>query len=137
MGGTRSRRVLRHCSGTGMNIDALESLAIDNLPVLDGRRFKHVSIILNRSTPIAIGANKRKTHPLALTYKYRFNEIHSELDAWLKVNDRRKKFTLVNFRFGHMNQWRMARPCTLCMPWCKELFKEIYYTTRHGLVREV
>lgn len=124
-----------------MNIDALEVLAINNLPILDNRRFKHVSIILNRSTPLSIGLNRRKTHPLAKSYNYRFDEIHSELDAWLKLKNRNEcivgKYTLVNFRFGNRNEWRMSRPCSLCMPWCKELFKEIYYTTPHGMVREV
>jgi len=120
-----------------MNIDALENLALKQLPLLKGRKFKHVSIILYKSRPVAVGINKRKTHPLAASYKYRFDEVHSELDAWIKVKDKCKKYTLVNFRFGYLNQWRMSRPCCLCMNWCKEIFNEIYYTTRHGMVREV
>lgn len=137
MGTPRAGGLLHCCCRQSMNIESLEALALKNLPLLDGKRFKHVSLILHKSTPISIGVNKRKTHPLAAAYKYRFHEVHSELDAWIKVKDRCKDYTLVNFRFGHLNEWRMARPCALCMPWCKELFKEIYYTTRHGMVREV
>lgn len=120
-----------------MNIDKLEEAAIGYLPDVADRKKKHVSVIVCKNTIVSVGTNKMKTHPLAQNYQYRFDEVHSELDAWIRVTNKSKQFKLFNFRFGHNNEWRMARPCKLCMPWCKQIFKEIYYTTCHGLVREV
>jgi len=120
-----------------MNINKLEALALSYLPMVQHRSKRHVSIIVHKNRPVSVGVNKTKTHPQAHTYQYRFDEVHSELDAWLKVKNKSKNYKLINFRFGHQNEWRMARPCTLCMPWCKQIFKEIYYTTHKGLIREV
>lgn len=119
-----------------MNIEKLEEVALHYCPT--DRKKKHVSIVVCKNRIVGIGSNKMRTHPLAHNYKYRFDEVHSELDAWLRVDyNPRKTYKLYNFRFGYNNEWRMARPCKLCMPWCKQIFKEIYYTTRYGLIREV
>ena len=121
-----------------MNVEKLSDLALAYLPLIDDKRkCKHVSIITYKNNFVTAGVNQMKTHPLAREYKYRFDEVHSELDAWLKIRDKNKPYSLVNFRFGHNDEMRMARPCKLCMPWCKQIFKSIYYSTKHGIVREV
>lgn len=120
-----------------MNIDKIEKMALLYLPLLENRKKKHVSVVLCKGVPISVGVNRNKTHPTAAKYRYPFDEVHSELDAWLKVKDKSKEYSLLNFRFGCNNEWRMARPCSLCFPWCRSVFNEVFYTTRNGLVREV
>lgn len=121
-----------------MNIEKIEEMALTYLPQLCSRkRKKHVSVVLYKDIPVSFGINRNKTHPIAAKYKYPFDEVHSELDAWLKVKDKSKEYSLLNFRFGSNDEWRMARPCSLCSPWCREIFNEVFYTTRNGLVREV
>jgi len=94
---------------------------------------KHCSIICRGNKIISVGINKHKTHPLAAKYGYRYNELHSELDAFRKT-DERSKLTLINFRYNRYGQMRMSKPCVKCLPWCLEIFDNIYYTTREGIV---
>ena len=101
------------------------------------RQKKHVSLILHKNQIVSVGMNKFKTHPKAHKIGYRFGEMHSELDAFQKIQKkyRGKKLQLINVRFNRFGQMRMARPCVLCMPWCLEVFDEIYYTTDDGIVK--
>jgi len=100
------------------------------------RTKKHVSLIVRRGKVLAVGTNAFKGHPLATKIGYRFGEQHSELNALIKCSQRRK-ITLINVRFNKNNQMRMARPCPLCLPWCVNLFDEIYYTCPDGFVRQL
>ena len=75
-----------------------------------------------------------KTHPMAARHGYLFSEMHSELDAFLKVGEPRKGLSLFNVRFNRFGQLRMARPCPRCMKWCIDSFDEIWYTTEDGIV---
>ena len=100
------------------------------------RNHNHVSLILRDSSLLGVGINKRKTHPLAMKYGYRNCELHSELDALLQVpKDRRNELVLVNFRFGHKGDMKLSKPCTKCLPWCLDLFDEIYYSIPNGLIQ--
>jgi len=117
-------------------IDCLD-LCNTAFPIAMGinRSQKHVSIILDKKGKIvSIGTNTRKTHPKAQEHGYRFCELHSELDCYLRVPDSRRseKLTLVNFRFNRFGDMRMSRPCSKCMPWCKAVFERIIYTTDYG-----
>jgi len=95
------------------------------------RYFKHVSIITHKGRVVAIGTNKLKTHPKAKERNYRFDNLHSELDAYMRVpySLRGKKLKLNNFRFNGQGDVKNSKPCTLCMPWCETVFSSIEYTT--------
>jgi hypothetical protein len=95
---------------------------------------KHISIILHKGRIEAIGSNQLKTHPVAVQHGYLFGEMHSELDAFLKLGERRRGLVLLNVRFNRFGHMRMARPCFRCMPWCVGCFDEIWYTTNEGVM---
>jgi hypothetical protein len=97
------------------------------------RKKKHVSIIVSKGEVISIGSNQYKTHPIAKAIGYRYSEMHSELNALLKT-DQRKNLHLYNFRFNRFGEMRIARPCCLCMPWCKAVFKSIHFSSRDGML---
>jgi hypothetical protein len=95
---------------------------------------KHISMILHRGRVEAIGSNQTKTHPEAVKHGYLFGEMHSELNAFLKLGDRKRGLSLFNIRFNRFGQMRMSRPCVRCMPWCLGCFDEIWYTTHNGVI---
>jgi hypothetical protein len=95
---------------------------------------KHISIVLHKGRIESIGTNIIKTHPMAVQHGYLFGEMHSELDAFLKLGDRKRGLTLFNIRFNRFGQMRMSRPCPRCMPWCVGCFNEIWYTTDEGVM---
>jgi hypothetical protein len=100
------------------------------------RNHNHISLVIKDTRVLGIGFNKKKTHPLAKKYGYRHYELHSELDALLKVpKDCRTGLTLLNFKFGPKGDTKLSKPCTLCLPWCIDLFDEIYYSIPNGLVQ--
>jgi len=98
------------------------------------RSKKHCSLIIHKNNIVAVGINQFKTHPKAKEIGYRYDEVHSELDALLRCKQRRS-LTLLNIRFNRFGEMRLARPCHLCMPWCKMIFDSIYYTTPDGVVK--
>ena len=99
-----------------------------------GKKKKHVSLILRKGSVVSIGSNKSKTHPLAKKYGYRYNEVHSELDALIKYKGPKDNLVLVNFRFNRFAKMRMSKPCSLCLPWCTAVFSKIFYSTPEGMV---
>jgi len=101
------------------------------------RQKKHVSLIFHKKQLISHGTNSFKTHPKAKEIGYRYEEMHSELDAFTKVprQFKHEKLILVNVRFNKYKELRMAMPCVLCYPWCKEIFYKIYYSTNEGMVQ--
>lgn len=101
------------------------------------RQKKHVSIILHKNRVISVGTNSFKTHPKAKEIGYHYEEMHSELEAYQRVprKFKSKKLVLLNCRFNRFGDLRMSRPCELCLPWCKEIFNEIYYTNDEGLMK--
>lgn len=100
------------------------------------RTKKHVSLILRKGRLLAVGTNAFKGHPIASKIGYRFGEQHSELNAFLKCSEK-DRLTLINVRFNKEGHMRMARPCSLCLPWCSALFDNIYYTCPDGFVRKL
>ena len=118
-----------------MNIDDYLSMALPiclSIP----RQKKHCSLIFHKNRLVASGCNLYKTHPKAKEIGYLFDEMHSELAAYRKVPKclRGKKLHLINIRFNKLGKLRMARPCELCLPWCKEVFESIQYTMEEGMV---
>ena len=106
------------------------------MAVQSTRKKKHVSLIIRKGELVSFGVNKMKTHPLAKRYGYRYNEVHSELDALLKYKGPKDKLVLLNFRFNRFGEMRMSKPCKLCMPWCSAVFDKIIYSTVSGIVTE-
>jgi len=98
------------------------------------RSKKHCSLIIHKNNIISVGINQFKTHPKAKEIGYRYDEVHSELDALLRCKQK-GNLTLLNIRFNRFGEMRLAKPCHLCMPWCKMIFDSIYYTTPEGVVR--
>lgn len=100
------------------------------------RQKKHASLIFHKKQLISFGTNSFKTHPKAKEIGYRYEEMHSELDAYTKIPRLYKgeKLILVNVRFNKNGHLRMSKPCELCAPWCCEIFHNIFYTTNDGLV---
>ena len=97
------------------------------ISLVNPRQKKHVSIIFSGNRIISVGINQHKSHPKAKEIGYRFDEVHSELDALLKCRQR-KNIELFNFRFNRFGEQRISRPCCLCAPWCKMIFNKIYFT---------
>ena len=99
------------------------------------RQKRHCSLVVCKNEIISIGTNHFKTHPRAKQLGYRYDEVHSELDAFLKAPQKNNLslYSLYNFRFNRFGEMRMSRPCKLCMPWCMTVFDRIYFTTRNGL----
>ena len=96
------------------------------------RQKRHCSLVVCKNEIVSIGTNHYKTHPQAKRLGYRYDEMHSELDAYIKVSGK-NNLHLYNFRFNRFGEMRIARPCSLCMPWCMTVFDRIYFTTRNGL----
>lgn len=119
-----------------MNIDKWRWIAEEEFfNIHQYRNHNHVSIIIRDNRILGIGINRRKTHPLAALYGYRHDELHSELDALIKVpKNQRWDMTLINFRFGPRKDLKISKPCLKCLPWCKATFDEIWYSVPDGLV---
>ena len=94
---------------------------------------KHVSMIVRKNEIVSVGTNHFRTHPQAKKYGYRFDEVHSELDALLRYKGPKDDLRLINFRFNRFGEMRISRPCCKCLPWCVALFDDIWYTSNEGL----
>ena len=95
---------------------------------------KHVSLIVRKNEIVSVGTNNFRTHPLAKKYGYRFDEVHSELDALLRYKGPKDNLVLVNYRFNRFGDMRMSKPCCFCLPWCSAVFDEMWYSTNEGMV---
>ena len=95
---------------------------------------KHVSLIVRKNEIVSVGTNHFRTHPLAKKYGYRFDEVHSELDALLRYKGPKDNLVLVNYRFNRFGDMRMSKPCCMCLPWCSAVFDEMWYSTNEGMV---
>jgi len=98
------------------------------------RSKRHCSLVVCKNEIVSIGTNQFKTHPKAKEIGYRYDEMHSELDALLRCPEK-KNLYLYNFRFNRFGEMRIARPCNLCMPWCLAVFDRVYFTTPEGIER--
>ena len=114
-----------------MNPNKLNKLIDSALPIAleIPRKKRHVSLILCKGTVVSYGTNVYKTHPIAAKIGYRFQEMHSELDALTRHRGPKDNLMLVNFRFNRFGDMRMSKPCCLCLPWCEAVFDKIYYST--------
>ena len=95
---------------------------------------KHVSLIVRKNEIVSVGTNNFRTHPLAKKYGYRFDEVHSELDALLRYRGPKDNLVLINYRFNRFGDMRMSKPCCNCLHWCLALFDDIWYSSNTGMV---
>lgn len=97
------------------------------------RTHKHCSLIFHNNTPVAIANNSPRTHPLAKKMGYWFDELHSELAAYLSIRHfNTNDMVLVNFRFNNTGQLKLSRPCKRCITWCPLTFGEVWYSNNNG-----
>jgi tRNA(Arg) A34 adenosine deaminase TadA len=104
---------------------------------LTPHRCKHFSFACKKNEVYAVGWNQPfKTHPLAKKFGYKFNCIHSELHAILKLNvkpSELRKYTLVNVRLDKQGEVKMSKPCKVCQKLLGVFqFAEVYYSTNLG-----
>ena len=69
------------------------------------RQKKHISLIFHKKKLLSIGRNCFKTHPKAKEIGYAYEEMHSELDAYRKLQYKYRglKLTLINVRFNRFD----------------------------------
>jgi len=110
------------------NLEEIKRIAT-NIP----RHRMHISLIYRRNKLLAWGTNHTKMHPKALRMGYRTPYLHSELDAYRKVQHMGlKNLTLVNYRFKANGLIGLSKPCPICMLWCTEIFNKIFYSNNEG-----
>ncbi len=125
------------CNRIITNIEHLAKIAFPEAMAIE-RSQKHISIVLDKKGKVlSFGKNGVRTHPEAWKKGYRFAEVHSELDAFLRLPKERKRdkdLVLLNFRFNRFGELRISRPCLKCMPWCEAIFGQIIYSMNDGFV---
>lgn len=97
----------------------------------------HVSLIVRKNKLITVGTNNWKTHPKTVELGYMLPYLHSELDAFRKLDGNFDKLVLMNYRFSKTGHIGMSKPCKFCMPWCINLFDKIFYTNEIGEMVEL
>ena len=117
---------------TPMKLDKIKQVAMP-VSLQIPRPKKHVSVIVRKNEIVAVGTNTFRTHPKAKELGYRFDEVHSELDALLRYKGPKDNLVLLNFRYNRFGDMRMSKPCCKCLPWCVALFDDIWYTTNDGM----
>ena len=126
------------CNRIITNIEHFAKIAFPEAMTIE-RSQKHISIVLDKKGKVlSFGRNGVRTHPEAAKKGYRFDEVHSELDAFLRLpRDKRgdKDLVLLNFRFNRFGELRISRPCPKCMPWCEAIFGQIIYSMNDGFFR--
>ena len=112
----------------------------NNLKDLPDGKNRHFSFIVHRNSIVSMGFNNSyKTHPLAKICDYRFNSIHSELSALIKLRLKKdnlsilRNCSLVNTRINRFGDFGISKPCENCLKWVSIIgFKDIYYTNNSG-----
>ncbi len=105
---------------------------------------RHMTFLTRKNRILSIGRNRTfHTHPICKRLGYRFETLHSECDAILKIYRDIKELgpiTMVNVRLSTESLiykrpiLRKSRPCINCMKLIADLpqIKNIYYSTDEG-----
>lgn len=90
---------------------------------------RHVSLLISKNKIVSVGLNqRRKTHPMAAKFGYRFYSIHSELDALIRCGFERN-LDILNLRFLKNGTLAMAKPCDKCLNMLRFFdVRNIYYS---------
>ena len=110
---------------------------VERLKHVPNGKNKHFSFIVHRNKILSIGWNNCwKTHPIAQLCKYRFDSIHSELDAYLRYQasiQTLRDSCLINVRINRFGDIGYAAPCEKCMKWVPKIgFRKIYFSDGNG-----
>lgn len=94
---------------------------------------KHFTFIVAKNKIISIGWNDGwKTHPIAARYGHRYNGIHSELMAILKVRDsldNLSQYDMINVRLKQDKSVGNSKPCVCCQKMLKDFgLTNVFYT---------
>ncbi len=85
---------------------------------------------------MAVGWNNSfLTHPLGKKLGYFAESRHSELSAYLKLQDKSliPYLTAANVRISKTGVVNLSYPCECCLPFMKSLgFRKLYYTNELG-----
>lgn len=93
----------------------------------------HVSLIVRDKTVVSAGTNGFE---IPLRYAHMgYRSLHSEAAAMIRYRGQKDGLELYNFRFNRSGEMRMAKPCSICLPWCESVFDSITWTTNQGLER--
>jgi tRNA(Arg) A34 adenosine deaminase TadA len=132
-----------------VSLDLLRKMSEVAMAILaeDVKEKNHTTFIVEKNKILSVGHNQsQKTHPMGLLYGYRYDGIHSELDAFLKLprNYDLRGCKLINLRLSRRSAsmgrpvFRMARPCPCCLKWVLALpFRAVYYTDQIGNLVEL
>lgn len=96
-------------------------------------RKHHVSIIMHNNEIGSIACNAFEIPERYAFMGYR--SLHSEVAALMRYKGPKDSLSLYNFRFNRRGETRMAKPCSICLPWCAAVFDSIAWTTNKGLER--
>ncbi len=104
--------------------------------------WKHVSFIIERTAIIAVGWNQPfKTHPVANKFGYRYNAIHSELHAILKLEkpvNQLYKYKFVNIRIDKFGKLKQSRPCSKCQDMLRSFgVRQVEFSNAYGHFQEM
>jgi hypothetical protein len=116
----------------------LFELAISNLHLVDSRQHqRHFSFIVKRNKILSFGVNKGfKTTPLAVRFGWRFDSIHSEVDAVKRFPYAPAELSgckLYNLRINRSNELALARPCSGCLHFLSGFaWDKIMYSNSQG-----
>jgi hypothetical protein len=97
-------------------------------------RFKHFSFLVQRTTPICVGWNWKKTH--TISEKYRFQSLHSEGHCILSFphdRDLLHNYSIYNIRINNIGRLALASPCPYCQILLKSYgIRDIFFTNDSG-----
>lgn len=105
---------------------------------------KTVSFLIYRGKVVNFGINSDKTSPMQNKYRLRtelklienfIDKEHSEVNCLRKTDEsiNFEKCELVIISKKHDGEFRLARPCPVCMSAIKDFgISKIYYTNRNG-----
>ena len=109
-----SKKLVRRCLNIAKSY-------IDNNKELEPN--KHFSFIIQGTSIISIGLNKRGHVPTRLKYNS-FSNIHSEVDAYKKAKPflkTSKRWHIINIRLNNAKETMLAAPCVCCTEYLKIL----------------
>jgi len=91
--------------------------------------------VLDKNQVIALGVNKKKTHPFA-GQNNKFAYIHAEIDALLQLRGHDlSRASMYVFRFHKDGTMALAKPCKSCMQAIRESgVKKVFWTTERGVI---
>jgi deoxycytidylate deaminase len=97
-------------------------------------RFKHFSFLVQRTTPICVGWNWKKTH--TISKDYRFQSLHAEGHCILAFPHDRNllhKYAMYNVRINNHGELALAAPCSHCQVLLKSHgIRDVYFTDGRG-----